>query len=89
MVESSTSIHHDMPSNDDGGLTTDHNREPGVGRTIVRVRVGHRVLISLSPLVVPAVTLLFQDLVANVSQKLPDQRILSQVILASESRALS
>ena len=71
MVEPSTTVHLDMLGDDDGGLATDQNRDLGAGRTIIRVRVGHGVRVSLSPLLVPAVTLLFQDLVINVSQKLP------------------
>ena len=82
-VEPSTTIHHDMPSNDGGGLGTDRNGDLGAGRTIIRVRIGHGVRVSLSPLVVPAVALLFKDLVVNVSQKLFDRRTSSQVIPAS------
>jgi len=76
-------IHHDRPSNDGGGLTTDRNRYLDAGGTIIRVRVGHGVRVSLTPLVVPAAALLFQDLVVNVSQKLSDRRTLSQGTLAS------
>jgi hypothetical protein len=56
-----------VPSNDDDTLAIDRHRDADAGKTIVRVRVEHGVQVSLSPLVVPAVTLLLQDLVVNVS----------------------
>ena len=89
MVEPSTTSHRNFPSNDAGACSVNRNRDTDAGESIIRIHVEHGVHVSLNPLVVPAVALLFQDLVVNVSQMFPGWRMLSQVILASESRALS
>lgn len=68
LVDSSAAAHRNMPSNDYGGSAVNHNLDVGTGKTIVRARVEHGIQVSLNPLVAPTVTLLFQDMVVNVSQ---------------------
>ena len=64
-----------MPSDDDNMPAIKHDQDSDVGKTIIRVRVGHRVQISLNSLVSPAVTSFYQDVVMNVSQIFSNWRI--------------
>ena len=78
LVEPSTAVHRNVPSNDDGGFAANHNRNADGGKTIIRFHVVHGIQVSLNPLVVLVVKLLLQDMVVNVSQMSPFQRMLSQ-----------
>ena len=70
MVEPSAAPHRVVPGGH-GGLTVNRNAGAGAGKNIIRIRAEHGVQVSLNPLVVPAVTFLLQDMVANVSQMFP------------------
>jgi len=67
LVEPSTATNRNVPTSGDGGLELNHNQDAGAGKTIIRARVEHGIQVSLNPLVVPVVTLLFQDMAVNVS----------------------
>lgn len=71
LVEPSTATHRGTPMSDDGGLEANHNQDADAGKTIVRARVEHGIQVSVNPLVVPVVTLLFRDMVVNVSHIVP------------------
>lgn len=71
VVDASTTAYRNMPSDDDGESAVSHNRDTGAGKAVIRIRMHHGIQVSLNPLMVPAVTLLFQDMIVNVSRMYP------------------